>query len=128
MKDRACILVVEDNPSNRLLVVTVLQRAGYRVLTAETGQQAVDLARAQKPALILMDVALPGMDGLAATRILKADEETRDIPVVVLTAHAMRGDEGRARAAGCDGYVTKPIDTRGIAESIAQVLEDQQRR
>jgi two-component system, cell cycle response regulator DivK len=122
MSKGAAILVVEDNASNMLLITTVLKRAGYRVIEAETADQAIALARTETPALILMDVALPGMDGLAATRILKADPLTGSIPIYALTAHVMVGDEQKARDAGCDGYLTKPIDTRAVAATVAAVL------
>lgn len=122
MSEGATILVVEDNASNMLLITTVLKRAGYRVIEAGMADQAIALARTEAPALILMDVALPGMDGLSATRILKADPLTGSIPIVALTAHAMVGDEQRARDAGCDGYLTKPINTRTVAAEVAAVL------
>jgi CheY-like chemotaxis protein len=118
----ATILVVEDHPSNMFLITTILKRAGYTVLQAERAEQGIELARNARPALILMDVALPGMDGHAATRVLKADPETSRIPVIALTAHAMKGDEERARAAGCDGYVTKPIDSRAVLKAVADLI------
>ena len=118
----ATILVVEDNPSNMLLITTILKRAGYTVLQAERAEQGIALARSAKPALILMDVALPGVDGHAATRVLKADPETSRIPILALTAHAMKGDEEKARAAGCDGYLTKPIDSRGVVKTVADLI------
>ena len=116
------ILIIEDNPSNMLLTSTVLKRAGYSVLQADGAERGIELARSAQPALILMDVALPGMDGLAATRLLKADPETSHIPNIGLTAHAMKGDEEKARAAGCDAYVTKPIDTHTLADTVAGVI------
>src|SRR5712692_8176668 len=108
------ILVVEDNPLNRELTADILGAAGYTVLQAENAEKGLALARAESPALILMDVRLPGMDGLSATETLKEEAETREIPVVALTAHAMKGDEAKALAAGCRGYITKPIDTRTL--------------
>ena len=104
------VLVVEDNPAGMELVSNVLQEGGYAVLQAGTAEDAIRVARGESPALILMDISLPGMDGLTATRILNSDERTRSIPVVALTAHAMNGDEVAAMNAGCDAYLTKPID------------------
>src|SRR6266542_3277431 len=108
------ILVVEDNPLNMELTADILMAAGYGVLQAENAERGIAMARAERPALILMDVRLPGMDGLSATEILKGETETRQIPVVALTAHAMKGDEEKALAAGCVGYITKPINTRTL--------------
>jgi CheY-like chemotaxis protein len=116
------ILVIEDNLSNMLLTSAVLRRAGYSVLQADGAERGIELAHSAKPAVILMDVALPGMDGLAATRVLKADPETSHIPVIVLTARAMKGDEEKAFAAGCDAYLTKPIDTQKLAEAVADMI------
>jgi len=103
------VLIIEDLPVNMLLMVAILERAGHRPIEAETAAQGIALARAQRPDVILMDIQLPDMDGLAATRILKADPELQHIPVIAVTAFAMKGDEDAVRAAGCDGYVTKPI-------------------
>jgi len=103
------VLIIEDLPVNMLLMVAILERAGHRSIEAETAAQGIALARAQRPDVILMDIQLPDMDGLAATRILKADPELQHIPVIAVTAFAMKGDEDAVRAAGCDGYVTKPI-------------------
>ena len=116
------ILVVEDNPVNRELTADILGAAGYTVLQAENAERGIALARVERPALILMDVRLPGMDGLSATEILKEETETREIPVVALTAHAMKGDEEKALAAGCEGYITKPIDTRALPREVAGFL------
>ena len=124
---RGTILVIEDNPSNLLLISTVLRRAGYRVVEADTAASGLEAARSEPPALILMDISLPGMDGLEATRILKGDKLTAGIPVVALTAHAMVGDEERALDAGCDGYLTKPIDSRTVVAAIDGVLARHQR-
>lgn len=122
MSQGATILIIEDNRSNMLLIATILKRAGYRVIEAETADSGIALSRTAAPALILMDVALPGMDGLAATRVLKADPLTKNIPIVALTAHAMAGDEQKAREAGCDAYVIKPIDSRLVVATIAGLL------
>lgn len=104
---------------NLELAVDLLEAAGFDVLTAEEAEAGIRLAQTTRPDVILIDISLPGMDGLAATRRLKGDPATRAIPVVALTAHAMKGDEEKARAAGCDGYLTKPIDTRTFAQSVA---------
>jgi len=103
------VLIIEDLPVNMLLTVAILERAGHAPLQAASAEQGIALAREQHPDVILMDIQLPDMDGLAATRLIKADPELRGIPVVAVTAFAMKGDEEAMRAAGCDGYVTKPI-------------------
>ena len=112
------ILVVEDNDLNLELTTDLLEAAGYTVCHARNAQDGIQSAKTHHPPLILMDLSLPGMDGLEATRILKRDPDTLQIPIIALTAHAMRGDEEKARAAGCSGYITKPIDTRKFAETI----------
>ena len=106
----ATILLVEDNATNMKLSLFLLESADHTVLTATTAEAGLAIAREEKPELILMDIQLPGMDGLQATMMLKADPVTRDIPVIALTALAMKGDEERIRAAGCDGYIAKPLD------------------
>ena len=116
------VLVVEDNPVNLRLARTILEKSGYTVASAEDAEQGLARARELKPALVLMDVQLPGKDGLAATRELKADPETRDIPVVAITAFAMPGDEERMRAAGCDGYIAKPIRYKEFLAEVARRL------
>jgi two-component system cell cycle response regulator DivK len=120
------ILVVEDNPKNLKLVRDVLTFSGYEVIEASSGEDGVRLAEEACPDLILMDLQLPGIDGLELTRQLKADPETRDIKVIAVTAYAMKGDQDRAFAAGCDDYVTKPIDTRQLPETIARHLQDEE--
>jgi CheY-like chemotaxis protein len=117
-----CILIVDDNPVNLKLASCVLQSADFQVLEAVDAVQALAIIRQTPPDLILMDIALPGMDGLTLTRQLKADEATRHIGIVALTASAMKGDDQKARAAGCDGYITKPIDTRKFPEQVAAIL------
>lgn len=112
------VLVVEDNETNMELASVLLKVAGYEVLKAWTAEEGIQMAKAELPGLILMDISLPGMDGLSATRVLKGDPHTRDIPVVALTAHAMKGDEAKAFQAGCCGYLTKPIDTRTFAKKV----------
>jgi CheY-like chemotaxis protein len=118
----ACVLVVDDNPTNLKLVSDVLAFDGYRVLKAVDAEEAQDIIKTSRPDLILMDIALPGMDGLTLTRRLKADAETRHIVIVALTAFAMKGDDIKAREAGCDGYITKPFDTRTLSRMVAGYL------
>jgi two-component system cell cycle response regulator DivK len=103
------VLIVEDNPANMALAIFLLQSAGHTVLCATDAEAGLTLARDEQPNLILMDIQLPGMDGLQATALLKGDAATRSIPVIALTALAMKGDEERIRAAGCDGYIAKPL-------------------
>lgn len=117
------VLVVEDNPLNMELVTDLLEAAGYCVRQASTAEEGIRLVRAERPGLILMDFSLPGMDGLSATAVLKSDPVTREIPVIALTAHAMKGDEEKARAAGCVAYITKPIDTREFPKTIARFVQ-----
>jgi two-component system cell cycle response regulator DivK len=116
------VLVVEDNPANMTLATFLLKSAGYAVLSATDAESGLALARAEQPDLILMDIQLPGMDGLEATGILKREEATRDIPVVALTALAMKGDEERIRAAGCDGYIAKPLAYREFLATVSMHL------
>ena len=110
--DMAKVLIVEDNPANMTLAVFLLESAGHTVLSATDAEAGLTLARDEQPDLILMDIQLPGMDGLEATALLKRDDATRAIPVIALTALAMKGDEERIRAAGCDGYIAKPLRYR----------------
>jgi len=116
------ILLVEDNPVNRRLAEFLLRSQGYQVRAATNAQEAFDTIKAERPDLILMDVQLPGMDGLEATRKLKAEPTTRDIPVVAVTSYAMKGDREKALAAGCAGYITKPIDKDTFVREVATVL------
>ncbi len=116
------ILLVEDNEMNRDMLSRRLIKRGYEVVIAEDGQRGVDLARSEMPALILMDMSLPVIDGWQATRILKADEALRQIPVIALTAHAMTGDEQKAREAGCDDFDTKPVDLARLLAKIEAFL------
>ena len=116
------MLIVDDNPTNLKLVSDVLQFDGFRILKAADAEVAQEIIREALPDLILMDIALPGMDGLTLTRQLKADTRTRHIPIVALTAFAMKGDDDKARQAGCDGYITKPFDTRTLASTVAAYL------
>ena len=116
------ILIIEDNPLNMELATDLLSAAGYEVLQATTAERGIQVAMSLLPDLILMDTSLPGMDGLQATKVLKADAATRRIPVISLTAHAMKGDEETALAAGALAYVTKPIDTRTFVTTVAAFL------
>jgi CheY-like chemotaxis protein len=117
------ILIVDDNPTNLKLVSDVLGFEGYAILTAVDAENAQVVLVHATPALILLDIALPGMDGLTLTRQLKADARTRGIRIVALTAFAMKGDEQKAIDAGCDGYVVKPIDTRKFPAQVAAFLK-----
>jgi CheY-like chemotaxis protein len=116
------ILLVEDNEMNRDMLSRRLARKGYEVVCAVDGAQGVAMASSESPDLILMDMSLPVMDGWEATRRLKADESTRAIPVIALTAHAMEGDEQKARDAGCDDYDTKPIEFPRLLGKIEALL------
>jgi two-component system, cell cycle response regulator DivK len=118
----AKLLLVEDNEMNRDMLSRRLQRKGYQVVMALDGQQAIDLAQSEGPALILMDMTLPVLDGWEATRRLKAAAGTRAIPIIALTAHAMANDEQRARDAGCDDYDTKPIEMERLLGKIGALL------
>jgi CheY-like chemotaxis protein len=116
------ILLVEDNEMNRDMLSRRLQRRGYEVVIAVDGEQGVAMARAESPALVLMDMSLPGLDGWEATRQLKADAATRAIPVIALTAHAMSGDREKALAAGCDDFDTKPVELERLIGKIEALL------
>ena len=114
------VLIVDDNPTNLKLVAYLVKANGYDVDTAVDAESAVAAIGANRPRVILMDLQLPGVDGLELTRRLKADPATRDIKIIAVTAYAMKGDQEKAREAGCDDYVTKPIDTRALPELIAR--------
>ena len=116
------VLIVEDNVDNFELVRFLLERAGYEVLSAANGLEGLDAARREHPDLILMDLSMPEMDGWNATTHLKADEETRTIPVLALTAHTLPGDRKRAIDAGCDGYISKPINVASFDKLVATLL------
>src|SRR5713226_3172381 len=118
----AKILLIEDNEMNRDMLSRRLQKRGYDVVAAVDGEQGVVLARAAAPALILMDMSLPVLDGWEATRQIKGDPATRAIPVIALTAHAMAGDREKALNAGCDAYDTKPIELTRLLEKIEALL------
>ena len=110
--DRLVALVIEDNSSNLKLLVDLLEREGYRSLIASSAEEAIDIAQHSQPDIILMDISLPGMDGLEATRLLKQDSQTLHIPVIAVTANALKIDEARAIEAGCDAYLSKPINPK----------------
>jgi two-component system cell cycle response regulator DivK len=118
------ILIVEDEPRNLTLVRDLLQVSGYKTIEATDGEQGVELAKSKKPDLILMDVQMPKMDGLEATRILKADATTSNIPVLALTSYAMKGDKERILEAGCDGYIAKPIDIKEFLKLVTEYLSE----
>jgi CheY-like chemotaxis protein len=122
MNGPAMILIVEDNEANRLLAGAVLEREGYRVEMAGNAEEALQKLANGSPDLILMDVQMPGMDGLTLTRRLKGDARTAHIPVVALTALAMMGDRERTLEAGCSGYISKPINTRTFASEVSKYL------
>ena len=116
------ILIIEDNLLNLELATDLLEANGFAVASAPTAEEGLELARELEPDLVLMDIGLPGMDGLSATKNLKTDPATRHLTIVGLTAHAMKGDEELALSAGCDGYLTKPIDTRTFVATVKNFL------
>lgn len=116
------ILIVEDEPRNLTLLRDLLQVSGYSTIEATDGEKGVELAKASKPDLILMDIQMPKMDGLEATRMLKADATTSNIPVLALSSYAMKGDEERILEAGCDGYLAKPFDIQKLLKMVAEYL------
>ena len=117
------ILLVEDNEDNRDMLARRLQRRGYTVVVAIDGRQGIELAASEQPDLILMDMSLPVLDGWEATRLLKASPESRSLPVIALTAHAMSGDREKAVAAGCDDYDIKPIELDRLLDKIEALLK-----
>jgi CheY-like chemotaxis protein len=120
---KGLVLIIDDHPINLKLASEVLLASDYRVVVAADAEQAQQLLTTLVPDLILMDIALPGMDGLTLTRAIKADARLRPVPVVALTAYAMRGDELKAFDAGCDGYITKPIDTRALVQQVSALID-----
>ncbi len=121
--DKPRILLAEDDEDNFDLVSLLLQRAGYEVLAAHTGKEALECARRERPDAILMDLSLPEMDGWTVVRTLRASPETKDIPIFALTAHTLPGDRKRAIEAGCDGYFSKPLNVSSFGQAIAEALE-----
>ncbi|HEX4264908.1 MAG TPA: response regulator [Verrucomicrobiae bacterium] len=118
------ILIIEDNPLNVELATDLLEAAGFQIRSTNTAEDGINMARQLMPDLVLMDISLPGMDGLCATKTLKADPATSHLSVIGLTAHAMKGDEGTALDAGFDGYLTKPIDTRAFVTTIKNFITE----
>ena len=116
------VMIVEDNDLNMKLFHDLLEAHGYRTVQCRLGREAYDLAQAEHPDLIVMDIQLPEVSGLEVTQRIKADPALRHIPIIVLTAHAMRGDEERARACGCDDFLTKPIDETALFDKIGRHL------
>jgi len=116
------ILVVEDDPKDLKLIRDLLQLSGYKTIEATDGEQGVELAKSKKPDLILMDIMMPKMDGLEATRILKADTTTGNIPILALTSYAMKGDKERILEAGCEGYLAKPFDIQELLKTVTEYL------
>jgi CheY-like chemotaxis protein len=116
------ILVIEDNELNMKLVKGLLEIGKYRMLEAADAESGIQLIREQRPDLVLMDIQLPGMDGLSAAKIIKEDPLLKEIPIVALTSYAMQGDKEKALEAGCTGYIAKPIDTRKFLKTISQYL------
>ena len=116
------ILIIEDNALNMKLVRSMLQLAHYEIVEAQNAEDGIKLAGMHLPNLILMDIQLPGIDGLDATRIIKKDPNLAHIPIVALTSYAMQGDEEKAMSAGCSGYIAKPIDTRNFLDILSQYL------
>lgn len=119
------ILVVEDNDMNMQLVEYLLEEAGYGILKASSGEEALRLAASGSPSLVLMDIHLPGVDGLSVAREMKETEGMAEVPILALTAHAMRGDRDRFLEAGCDGYISKPIDVKTFIPSIRRYLPEE---
>ncbi|HEY2747375.1 MAG TPA: response regulator [Polyangia bacterium] len=117
------VLLVEDNPHNRKIFSGMLGHAGFTVIEAEDGNKALAAVEKALPDVILMDLSIPGVDGWEVTRRLKADARSKAVPIIALTAHAMRGDEERARAAGCDHYLAKPISPKKVVEEVRKILK-----
>jgi CheY-like chemotaxis protein len=121
------ILVVEDNDRNRRLLKILLKARGYEVVEASTGKEAMDYLDSHNPDLILMDIQLPNVDGLELTKKIKSNDKTKDIPIIAVTAYAMKGDKERILESGCDAYVSKPIDTQELPQLIANILKNSEK-
>ena len=117
------VMVVEDNEKNRKLMRVVLKSKGYAVIEAATGEEALNLLKNQKPNIILMDIQLPGIDGLTLIKLIKADDMTKEIPIIAVTAYAMKGDEQKILETGCDAYVSKPINTQELPLIIEKYIK-----
>jgi len=122
------VLVIEDNKENLRLIIYALQRAGYEVLSSETGELGIELALRERPHFILMDINLPGIDGIEATKRIRASHICETIPIIAITSYAMMGDREKILAAGCNGYFEKPIDPLTIVEKIHKIIEQQKMR
>jgi two-component system cell cycle response regulator DivK len=123
MEDRMrAVLVIEDNDDNLKIVTYALQRAGHKVLAAETGEEGLKLAVAKRPEFILMDINLPGMDGIETTKRIRASEAGGSVPIIAVTSYAMTGDREKILAAGCNGYIEKPIDPITIVDQIHKII------
>ena len=122
MGPKAKILLVEDNEMNMDMLKRRLVRKGFEVITAVDGEESIKMVNAESPDLVLMDVSLPGMDGWEATELIRANDSTKNIPIIAITAHAMTGDRERASEVGCDDYETKPIDFARLLEKIGNLL------
>jgi two-component system cell cycle response regulator DivK len=116
------ILIIEDQEDNRTILRDLLSTAGYALIEAVDGLEGVKLARSERPDLILMDIQLPGLDGYEATRQIKATDELKSVPIIAVTSYALSGDEAKARAAGCDGYVTKPFSPRQLLAKVREYM------
>ena len=116
------VLLVEDNEDNRTVYRTILEHYGYRVIEAHDGEEGVRLAREESPALILMDISIPVIDGWEATRMLKGDSQTAEIPIIALTAHALATDRAKAEEVGCDGYLAKPCEPRRVVAEVERFI------
>jgi CheY-like chemotaxis protein len=127
MSSPPLVLIVEDNEANQLLARVVLEREGYRVEVAGAADEALEKVGEERPHLILMDLQLPGQDGLSLTRRFKSSPAFANIPIIALTAHAMHGDREATIAAGCKGYITKPIDTSTFGDQIREILAPRRR-
>lgn len=121
------ILVVDDNQDSRELVVKILKNKGYQMIEAIDGEDALQKANTERPDLILMDISIPKMDGYEVTRKLKGQEEFKEIPIIALTAHAMKGDREKALGAGCDGYIPKPINIRELPDQIKRYMKEREK-
>lgn len=119
---RKTVLLVEDNEDNRVVFATILRHYGYEVIEAEDGETGLHLARTRRPDLVLMDISIPVMDGWEATRVLKDDSATADIPVIAVTAHALAEDRARARSIGFDGFLAKPVQPRLVLEEVQRFI------
>ncbi|MFQ5589299.1 MAG: response regulator [Nitrospiria bacterium] len=118
------VLVVEDNDDNMALITFILEKRGYKTLKAKNGAQGIALAKSKRPAFIILDIQLPDMDGIEVLRAIRASEADGDIPVIAMTSYAMSGDRERLMAAGCNGYIEKPIDPAAVGRQIEAILQE----